>query len=185
MSKSGTKVYDPRHIVQTLLNPTKAYTGAGQAVASTLDVAGAAQGLKHANDTVKEWGNGNFQVSDVPQVALDLAGTLPAINYFKQIGVSVPRILTTMYDNTSQAFNNMRNGVEPAYGIRASLLDPDQFPELYHPDLYTDFRRQQAAERLNEQLRGIHIDDVAELPAPPSEVTIDLSTDTQNPVRPA
>ena len=38
LSKPGTKVYDPRHVIQTILNPTKAYTGAGQAVASTLDV---------------------------------------------------------------------------------------------------------------------------------------------------
>lgn len=170
LSKSGTKVYDPRHVVQTLLNPTKAYTGAGQAVASTLDVAGAAQGLKHANDTVKEWENGNFQISDVPQVALDLAGTVPAINYFKQMGVSVPRILTAMYDDTAKAFNDMRNGIEPAYGIRP------QSPHSF--DAVEEFQNQQALARLNEQLRGIRVEDITEprLPDPPAEVTIDLNT---------
>lgn len=170
LSKPGTKIYDPRHVVQTLLNPTKAYTGAGQAVASTLDVAGAAQGLKHANDTVKEWENGNFQMSDVPQVALDLAGTVPAINYFKQMGVSVPRMLTAMYDDTARAFNNMRNGVEPAYGIVA------QSPRSF--DAVEEFQNQQALARLNEQLRGIRVEDITEprLPDPPAEVTIDLNT---------
>ena len=126
MSKSGTKVYDPRHIVQTLLNPTKAYTGAGQAAASTLDVLGAGAGLKHADATVNRWRNGDFHLSDVPQVGLDLMGTIPAVNYFRQMGVSVPRMLNTMYDSTVRSYNNMINGVEPVYGIRRPIDLSDQ-----------------------------------------------------------
>lgn len=107
--------------MQTLLNPTKAYTGAGQAAASTLDVLGAGVGLKHADETVGRWRNGDFHLSDVPQVGLDLVGTIPAVNYFRQMGVSVPRMLSTMYDNTVRSYNNMKNGIEPVYGIRAPI----------------------------------------------------------------
>lgn len=185
LSKSGTKVYDPRHVVQTILNPSKAYTGVGQAAASTLDVLGAWTGLKHADETVTRWRNGDFHLSDVPQVGLDLMGTVPAINYFKQMGVSVPRMLTAMYDDTARAFNNMRDGVEPAYGIR---------PQALHPfDAIDEFQNQQALARLNEQSRIVPVEgsqnpqaaESVRLPDPPSEVTINMSGSTATtPIRP-
>jgi hypothetical protein len=37
------------------------------------------------------------------------------------MGVSVPRMLSTMYDNTVRSYNNMKNGIEPVYGIRAPI----------------------------------------------------------------
>lgn len=138
LSKPGTKVYDPRHIVQTILNPTKAYTGAGQAAASTLDVLGAGTGLKHADETVTRWRNGDFHLSDVPQVGLDLMGTIPAVNYFKQMGVSIPRGLSAMYNNTVKSFQDLKNGVEPVYGIRADI--PELIPYSSLRDIRTSTR---------------------------------------------
>lgn len=195
LSKSGTKVYDPRHIVQTLLNPTKAYTGAGQAAASTLDVLGAGAGLKHADETVGRWRNGDFHLSDVPQVGLDLVGTIPAVNYFRQMGVSVPRILSTMYDNTVRSYNNMKNGIEPVYGIRAPIDLSDSDIQMLIDHHLTRTPRQ--AENFDwdafEASDDVNIATRHTLPDPPETVIIDMSGDapsgyrypTPEPVQPS
>lgn len=185
LSKSGTKVYDPRHIVQTLLNPTKAYTGAGQAAASTLDVLGAGIGLKHADETVGRWRNGDFHLSDVPQVGLDLVGTIPAVNYFRQMGVSVPRMLSTMYDNTVRSYNNMKNGIEPVYGIRApiDLSDSDIQRLVDHHIGSSTTRSSRAAEDFDWDAFE-EADDIVpghRLPDPPGEVIIDMPLQSQTP----
>lgn len=116
-TKPGQKIYDPRHIAQTIFDPTKAYTGVGEAAAATADFAGAGMSAKELYNLYGKWRSGEFDAADVPTAALNVMGTIPGVNYFKQFGAAVPKAVTMLYDDTVRAFNDLRHGVEPVYGI--------------------------------------------------------------------
>jgi hypothetical protein len=81
LSKSGTRWYDPRHIVQTVFNPTNAYTGLGEAGAATLDLAGAGYSLKQLGRVSDDIRANGFNINHTPELLLNTAGTLPFFNY--------------------------------------------------------------------------------------------------------
>ena len=122
LSKSGTKFYDPRHIVQTIFNPTKAYTGFGEAAAAGLDMAGAWSSINQLRRTFNDIKRNGFNINHVPEVTLNTMGTLPLFNYGTKFAAPVASGVSRLWDDTVRSYQNLRNGVEPVFGVRSDVL---------------------------------------------------------------
>ena len=107
------------HTAKVLLDPTKAITGVGQAAAATADAYGAYESLKANSHLMNNWANGQFHHSDIPKFALNTLGVIPGVKYFSDFVPAFGKALTWAADDVARSYNNMVNGVEPVYGIRA------------------------------------------------------------------
>lgn len=87
LSKAGTKWYDPRHIGQVIVNPTKAYTGLGEAAFATADLAGGVYGLNRAGKKIDGWVKdpSTFSINQIPEVTMDALGGTALFAYGNKV----------------------------------------------------------------------------------------------------
>lgn len=93
MSKPGTKIYDPRHIVQTIFNPTKAYTSFGGAAAATADLYGTVQGVREGANVIGKIANGeNLTGMDYFNLGTGILGPTGTINTIRSVKRAGPML---------------------------------------------------------------------------------------------
>lgn len=124
--------YNPIHMGKVLFNPKTAYTAAGEAIGSALDIGGAYFSAKDLKNNV--WTPLKQQYQDqgyidaktlptyISQAGMDVMGTLPMLTYaddFAKIPGYVYSGLGRLADDTVQSFRALRSGVEPVLGFRA------------------------------------------------------------------